>query len=403
MKIYLATVGSRGDNEPFRALALEASSAGHEVYFAHTDDIAAHPTAPYTDLELRGSIGKIIAKQGVSVMRALLTYPGVMRPLLKGAAQDTTNQILNIKPDVVVYHPKIGTAAAAAHAVGGIAIRAEMVPMLTPTSDFAPVGMPSWWPASWNESSYSLVNAAVSAWSGPAKRLAKRLGAIRIDPDISLVPVSPAIIPVPEDWPADTVMTGPWFAPEQGQLDEELATFLNLGAIVYAGFGSMKDSHGAQRADAIVSAARSLGMRVLLVTGWGGMIPSAAHEAAPDVLVRESVPHADVLPRVSVAIHHGGAGTVHSALRAGVPSVIIPFLGDQPWWARHLHQRGLGPQALPRKTTRYQDIAYVLVKAKSYRDAVKLASLQMATEDGLAKALEIMEQAEAGVHPFRAA
>jgi sterol 3beta-glucosyltransferase len=133
------------------------------------------------------------------------------------------------------------------------------------------------------------------------------------------------------------------------------------------------------------------------------MIPSAAHEAAPDVLVRASVPHADVLPRVSVAIHHGGAGTVHSALRAGVPSVIIPFLGDQPWWARHLHQRGLGPQALPRKTTRYQDIAYVLVKAKSYRDAVKLASLQMATEDGLAKALEIMEQAEAGIHPFRAA
>lgn len=403
MKIYLATLGSRGDNEPFRALALEASSAGHEVYFAHTDDIAVQPTAPYTDLELRGSIGKIIAEQGVSVMKGLLTYPRVMRPLLKGAARDTTNQILNIKPDVVVYHPKIMTAAAAAHAVGGIAIRAEIVPLLTPTSEFAPVGVPSWWPASWNESSYSLINAFVSALSGPAKRLAKHLGAIRVDPDISLVPVSPAIIPAPKDWAADTVMTGAWFAPEQAQLDEELSTFLDFGAVVYAGFGSMRDSRGAARAEAIVSAARSLGMRVLLVTGWGGMVPSAAHEAAPDVLVRESVPHADVLPRVSVAIHHGGAGTVHSALRAGVPSVIMPFLGDQPWWARHLHQRGLGPTALSRKTTRYQDIAYALAMAKSYRDAVKLASLQMATEDGLAKALAIIEQAEAGIHPFRAA
>lgn len=64
MKIYLATLGSRGDNEPFRALALEAASAGHDVYFAHTEDLPSSADAAYTELLLRGSVGKVVAKQG---------------------------------------------------------------------------------------------------------------------------------------------------------------------------------------------------------------------------------------------------------------------------------------------------------------------------------------------------
>ncbi|MDB4607017.1 glycosyltransferase [Pontimonas sp.] len=402
MKIFLATLGSRGDNEPFRALALEASSAGHEVFFAHTLDLAADPTAPYTDVVFPGRISEVIANQGVSPLKAILNYRSVMKPLMDGILDATTQHIIDIKPDVVVYHPKVLTAATAAHSIGAIALRAEMVPMLNPTAEFAPVGLPSWIPASWNKASYRLVNASLSAFNGKAKKLADALGVRQTEPDISLIPVSPTLISPPADWPEDVVITGAWHIPQRGQLDEELAQFLEFGPVLYAGFGSMKDSHGARRADTIVQAARSQGMRVLLVTGWGGLEPSALHEAAPDVLIRESVSHSEVLPHCAVAIHHGGSGTLHAMVRAGVPSVIMPFLGDQPWWADRLHRQGLGPTAISAKTTDYRKVASAIETARELRDVVQVAAFAMESEDGLAEAVRVIEEAEAGVHPFRA-
>ena len=403
MKIYLATLGSRGDNEPFRALALEAASAGHDVYFAHTEDLPSSADAAYTELLLRGSVGKVVAKQGVSTLRALTNYRSVMTPLVEGVYADTTAHIQDIRPDVVVYHPKILTAATATHAVGGIAVMAEMVPITTPTSEFAPPGIPSSLPSSWNTSSYRLIAAGMAAFGSPRKKLAKDLGVIRTGHDLSLVPVSPTLITPPADWPKDTVMTGQWFIPEREELDEQLRAFLEFGPVLYAGFGSMRDSRGLARAHAVVSAARSVGMKTLLVTGSGGLVAAQEHTLASDVLVRETVAHTTVLPHIDVALHHGGAGTVHAMVRAGVPSVIMPFLGDQPWWAQRLHAMHLGPPALSRHTTRYQTIANSLVQARSYSDVVNVAALKMATEDGLARAIEIIESAEAGIHPLKPA
>jgi sterol 3beta-glucosyltransferase len=144
-------------------------------------------------------------------------------------------------------------------------------------------------------------------------------------------------------------------------------------------------------------------MKTLLVTGSGGLVAAKEQTLASDVLVRETVAHTTVLPHIDVALHHGGAGTVHAMVRAGVPSVIMPFLGDQPWWAQRLHAMHLGPPALSRHTTRYQTIANSLVQARSYSDVVNVAALKMATEDGLARAIEIIESAEAGIHPLKPA
>jgi sterol 3beta-glucosyltransferase len=88
-------------------------------------------------------------------------------------------------------------------------------------------------------------------------------------------------------------------------------------------------------------------------------------------------------------------------LRAGVPSVIMPFLADQPWWARHLHHQKLGPAGLSRKTKKPSVIAASIAAARSYEGVTKLAGLKMATEDGLARAVEVIQDAEAGVHPLR--
>ena len=71
VRIYLTTLGSRGDHEPFRALAHEAARRGHEVHFAHTEDLPTDPSATYTEWKLPGSIEKWISQSGVSVIKAL--------------------------------------------------------------------------------------------------------------------------------------------------------------------------------------------------------------------------------------------------------------------------------------------------------------------------------------------
>lgn len=403
MKLYLVALGSRGDNEPFRALALEAASAGHEVFFAHTSDIACDPDAPYTDLELPGSLEQIIAEQGVSVMKALRNYRSVMEPLLRGVWDASTAHIRQLRPDVVVYHPKVVTAALAAHSVGAIAAEVEIVPTMTPTEEFSPAGIPPALPASWNKASYALVRAGMAPFRSMLRRRARELGVIRTESDLVLCPVSPTLIPQPLDWPDFAQITGQWNIPSRERLDPGLQEFLDGGRVLYAGFGSMRDRHGLARAQAIVSAARGLGMRTLLATGWGGLVATPDHMVAPDVWVEQSVPHTALLPHVDVAIHHGGAGTTHAMIRAGVPSLIMPFLADQPWWANRLHREGLGPPALSRTTTNPETISQAITAALGCSDRLQSAALQMSHEDGLQEALRILEDAEAGMHSLRPA
>jgi len=373
------------------------------VYFAHTRDIAFSPDAVYTEIELPGSMEAIVATQGLSMVKALANYSRVMKPLMEGIYRETTRQIRALKPDVVVYHPKILTAATAAHSVGAIAVLAEMVPMMTPTSEFPAAGLPTWLPSRYNHASYRLIQAGVNALGSPGVALAKELGVIRSEHDISLVPVSPTLVARPADWPDYAAITGWWSIPDHGEIDDELAQFLDVGPVLYAGFGSMRDNHGLARADAIVSAARLLGMKTLLVTGWGGLVPTPDHMVSPDVVVRESVPHSLVLPRVDAALHHGGAGTTHAMIRSGTPSVIMPFIADQPWWAARLEEKGVGGPTLSRRTTNPHAIVAAITQARSLSEAIEFAAGEMDHEDGLATALDILEQAEQGVFPFKPA
>ncbi len=230
--------------------------------------------------------------------------------------------------------------------------------------------------------------------------LAQALGIVHETPDLTLCPVSPTLVPQPADWPEHAVVTGHWALPQPGVKDTELKAFLSHGPVLYAGFGSMNDGMGAARARTIVKASRSLGMKTLLVTGWGGLLSSLEHYGAEDVLVRPHVSHTDVLAKIAVAIHHGGAGTTHAMLQAGVPSVIMPFLADQPWWAKRLASQDLGPGPLSKGTRSVERVAAAVQKALDCADKVRAASEKMAREDGLGWALSLIEEAEMGQQPL---
>src|SRR5690606_19496179 len=113
---------------------------------------------------------------------------------------------------------------------------------------------------------------------------------------------------------------------------------------------------------------RRTGQRGVLAKGWGGL---AAADLPPDVAVVEDVPHDWLFPQVAAVVHHGGAGTTGAGLRAGRPTLICPFFGDQPFWGRRVAALGAGPRPIPQRrltATRLAEAIRELVSSAEMRE-----------------------------------
>ena len=113
------------------------------------------------------------------------------------------------------------------------------------------------------------------------------------------------------------------------------------------------------------------------------------------VFMVDSIPHAWLFPRVAAVVHHGGAGTTAAGLRAGVPSIVIPFLGDQHFWGRRVHDLGVGPAPIPRSKLTVDRLARAIEEAVTNtamrQRAAELGS-KIQAEDGIANAVEIIQR-----------
>src|SRR6185437_316383 len=139
-----------------------------------------------------------------------------------------------------------------------------------------------------------------------------------------LAAFDPEIAPLPGDWPAAAHVTGYWFLDSDEPLPADVEAFLAAGdKPVYIGFGSMPSKDPAGRTAAIVDAVRKAGCRALIHSGWAG-IGEAVRD--PRCKVIGEVNHAALFPRLAAVVHHGGAGTTATTLRAGVPQVIVPHM-----------------------------------------------------------------------------
>jgi len=170
--------------------------------------------------------------------------------------------------------------------------------------------------------------------------------------------VDAPLAPVPADCPVahDQIRC---LHPSRGEpLPEKLEAFLDSGPPpVYLGFGSMPDPHPTRTTRQLVEAVAGLGCRALISRGWAdlgdGPLPEGVMAIGP-------VSHASLFPRVSVVVHHGGAGTTHSAARAGVPQIVMPHVLDQYYFARRVELLGVGPPALARRRLRPAALASLL-------------------------------------------
>jgi sterol 3beta-glucosyltransferase len=212
---------------------------------------------------------------------------------------------------------------------------------------------------------------------------------------------SPAVVPAPSDWPAEHLVTGYWFL-DDGPGEEPspgLERFLSSGPQpLYIGFGSMGMHGGAEALAVIERALESSGLRAVVSPG-GITLPPGAHRR---IFVAADVPHMWLFPRTAAVMHHGGAGTTAMGLRAGVPSIISPTAADQHFWAERVARIGAGPRPLAPRDLTADTLAKVFsrtVSDEAMRERARLLGERIRAENGVARAVEALLPLLGGTGP----
>jgi sterol 3beta-glucosyltransferase len=419
MRVLILTYGSRGDVQPYVGLGKGLKAAGHEVTLATSsrfrEFVEEHGLRyGYMSDDLLAIIdtdqGRDLIENTTNLFQVLTRTFSLMKqvgPLQASLLNDCWTTANAADPDLIVFHPKAYGGPHIAEKLGIPVILALPIPMMVPTSEYPNMGFPNLKLGGWyNRMTYRLVNTLMGMSAGKhvkALRAAhglprqKRFDILHTT-DGGDIPVLHAmsmhVVGQPSDWPDTAVMTGYWFLDrlENWTPPAELEAFLAAGPPpVYVGFGSMAGRNPARLSNIVVEALQRANVRGIIATGWGGL----KTESLPDsVLKIDQAPHEWLFPRMAAIVHHGGAGTTAAALRAGKPSIIVPFFGDQPFWAKRVHEIGAGARPIPQKKLTRENLGDALLtvtgSAEMRRTAEQLGQ-QIRSEDGVGAAVAFIE------------
>ena len=405
-RITIHTMGTRGDVQPYIALGMGLRAAGFDVNIATAAQFGGFVTSHGLAFEpLPGGIIELIntpagkeAMSGGNKIGAMFKLLRQARPMFRhlmdaqwAAAQGA---------DYIVYHPKAIAGASIAEKLCIPASVALPLPALSPTQAFPSPMLPFGNLGPFNRLSHQFIcrygdlasRGAVSRWRKERLGLSAKTHWLSVNgrPVPRLYPYSASVVARPPDWDSNSIITGYWFLNDGDgwQPPEALQAFLDAGPPpVYVGFGSLPTEDAERMTGLVLDALAKAGQRGVLATGWGGM---AAREVPSTIHVLEAAPHDWLFPRMAAVVHHGGAGTTAAGLRAGRPSVICPFFGDQPFWGHRIEALGAGPTPIPQRQLTAERLADAIRRAVNDpaigRGAANTGRL-IASEDGVGKAV----------------
>jgi sterol 3beta-glucosyltransferase len=419
MHITIFAAGSRGDIQPCCVLGKGLQRAGFEVLLAAPEDFASfvrgyelrfHPLRGDVQQIMAGETGRGFMESGsanpISQIRAMRKMLG---PVALNMAQDALEACREAEAliSLAVFAPLAKTIAQ----VRGIPlIHIEPTPTL-PTRAFPAPG----WPLQsdlgglHNRLSGLAMLQVIWQWYRPFVNEFRRrfglppYGAASFHRILRATPLlgaySPQVVPHPPDWPESARITGYLFPQARGewQPPARLQAFLQAGEPpVYVGFGSMSGRRPERLATIVLEALEKSAQRGLLLTGWGGM---RAMGVPDNVLVIDAAPHSWLFPRMAAVVHHGGAGTTAEGLRAGAPSVILPFMMDQPFWGRRVRALGVGPDPIPHKKLTADGLAHAIhaaVTQPEIKESAARLGRAIRDEDGPGEAVRVVKECLGG-------
>lgn len=411
MKFTILTIGSQGDVEPFIALGKCLQNRGHQVKiaalwkFEQEIGIEGFEYAPLAG-DAAEVIRLLVGEQG-SPFQYFRNLDRLLNPVKEQFLSDVTAACEGA--DALLYSLLGSVAWHIGDRLGIPCFRCLFCP-LDPTGEFPAMTAPAL-PLGplYNRFTYlcgdllwcSKTRRLLNGWRAemglagiPPFRFPYR--SLHGHPVTTLYAYSSLIAPKPTDWNENRYLTGYWFREEKTDWtpDPKLADFLASGSKpLYIGFGSMVGGSFQQIPEIVIKSLQITKQRAIFSVGWGGL----QNLRLPDFVFPMTgfVPHEWLFPRVATVIHHGGAGTTAAGLRAGVPTVIVPFGIDQPYWGNRVFRLGVGPEPIPRKRLNVQRLSNTISQTINNSEMAQNAHLigqKLRAEDGVGNAADIIER-----------
>lgn len=412
-RIVLTTFGSFGDLNPYLGLAIGLRDRGHQPVLAtmpfyrpvvEREGIEFHPVRPDGDPGDRRLLARVMdARRGSEY---------VIREVMMAHLRDSYDDLLPVArgADLLVSHPITFATPVVAERLG--------VPwasgVLAPMSFFSRYDLPVFPNAPWAkalERVPGLARMLVAVAHGVSRGWVRDVGRLRTElglphgahpvfegqhaPELVLALFSKVLARPQPDWPPHSRIVGPvWYnGATLPSLDEDLERFLQAGPppVVFTLGTSAVSAAGAFYEESVAAVLRT-GMRAVLLVGRyadnrpSGLLPDS-------IKVVDAAPHAALMPRASVVVHQGGAGTLHQAFRAGVPMLVVPHAHDQADNAWRAAALGVGLTLQPRAYRAARVAGYLrrLTGEPGFARRAAEIGATVAPEDGVAGACDAID------------
>ena len=417
MHTTILALGSYGDVLPIATLGKALKVAGHDVRFATFEnfekmavqhELDFHPIRGDSQAILSAGSGRALTESGQNFMRAwwaaMQSFGGFgdsiahdLSPLLGGG----TDIIINQMP-AGLYGYDLAEKLSVPMMMAAVMPmnRTRYFPMLA----FPPLlaQLPGY-----NAVSYRILEQLMWQWFRPAVNRWRKetlglpkqsFGGYFREVGTASIPIlngfSSQVVPRPPDWGGDVHMTGYWFPEEENwQPPADLLAFIEGGLPpVFIGFGSMSVRDPEGTTAVILEALKQSGLRGILHAGWAGI----GNNDLPDRVFKiDYAPYGWLFPKMAAVVHHGGSGTTAFGLRAGIPSLIVPFLFDQFYWGRRVFALGAGPKPIPFRKLSVARLAEALTLATTdglMRERALMLGEKIRAENGIKKAVAIISR-----------
>ena len=416
MHLTIVALGSYGDVRPVVALGVGLTEAGYQVRVAsfrtYTDFIQDHglgfsPIEGDPQQTLQGQIGQGWQESGRNPIKFITTLRKLYSPeSLKKALEDAVEACKGT--DGVLY-TALGAAGYHVAEMMGIPRLYLLLQPISRTRERPSIFIPevNLGPAvNWvshhlmEQLMWQTLRAEVNHWRVESLKLPVvpfwgPFNLLYQQKDPFLFGYSEQVVPRPADIPDCHYITGYWFLQSRDDWTPPagLERFLkDEPKPIYIGFGSMSGHVARDLVGLTIEALERSNQRAVLVGGWAG-----AHERDfPDrIYACDYAPHEWLFPQMAAVIHHGGAGTTAAGLRAGVPTIIIPFMGDQTFWGRRVYELGVGPEPVRRKGLTAETLAERINQALSDQNMIREAVLlgeRIRQENGVEEAVKIISR-----------